>query len=108
MEHLGSRIRLVRGERTQDDFASSIGVDRTTLSAYERGRREPDLKTLLIIAQFGRVSLDWLAGRHSNPSIERAQAYNDPKWSEVQELALSHNVKPVKIEQLIKAALALK
>lgn len=108
MEDLGDRIKLIRGKRTQDAFASSIGIDRTTLSAYERGRREPDLKTLLVIANIGHVSLDWLAGRQNTPSIEQAQAYNDHKWYEVKELAHTHNVKPVKIEQLIKAALALK
>lgn len=108
MAELGSKIKQIRGEQTQDDFASFIGIDRTTLSAYERDRREPDLETLSLIADIGHVSLDWLAGRQKTSSIEQEQAYNDPKWYEVQALALSHNVKPVKIEQLIKAALALK
>lgn len=111
MEGLGSRIKLVHGNLSQEDFASLIGVDKSTLASYEIDRREPALENLVKIADIADiadVSLDWLAGRQDTPSIEQAQAYNAPKWYEVKDLAFCNNVKPIKIKQLMKAALALK
>lgn len=39
------------------------GIDRTTISAYENGTREPSYKNLIILADFFKVSIDYLCGR---------------------------------------------
>jgi len=108
MKDLGNRIKLARNKRTQEEFASMLDVDRTTLASWEIDRREPDLDTLVKIADIAEVSLDWLAGRKKNLLLNQAQYHNDPKWYEVKELVFNNNVNPNKIMQLIKAALALK
>lgn len=110
MEELGNRIKLARGNRTQEELASILNVDRTTLGSWEIDRREPGLEYLVRIADIAGVSLDWLAGRHNISSIEQAQAqaHNDTEWYEVKKLAITNSVKPNKIKQLLKAALALK
>lgn len=57
---VGQRIRRIRGKLTQTDFAKVLGVYKQNyISRYERGRvPSPDL--LIRIAEYGKVSLDWL------------------------------------------------
>jgi len=47
----------------QKDVAASIGVPLRTYQRYEHGQVEPQLSTLIRIADFYGVSLDYLAGR---------------------------------------------
>ena len=58
---LGRRIRELRGfHMTQAEFAKSIGVTQSYLSALERGIKEPGATVLLAISrEFGK-SVDWL------------------------------------------------
>ena len=52
---------------TQEQLAEQIDVARTTYSSYEQGRREPDNETLIRIADFFNVSLDYLLERTEAP-----------------------------------------
>jgi transcriptional regulator with XRE-family HTH domain len=108
MANLGENIKKVRDTKSQEELASTLGVDRSTLGSWEINRREPDLANLVKLADIAGVSLDWLVGREATSDIVQAQAYYDPAWNEIIDLALSNNIKPTKIKQLIKAALALK
>jgi transcriptional regulator with XRE-family HTH domain len=36
---------------SQDDLAERSGVDRSAISNYERGRREPNLRTIVKLAR---------------------------------------------------------
>ena len=108
IEGLGHRIRIARGKHTQEELASILNVDRTTLGSWEIDRREPDLENLIKIAAFADVSLDWLAGRLNNTSIEQAQAYNNPDWHKFIDFAVKYKATPEKLQKLLKAALALK
>lgn len=62
---LAERLKHLRLERDipQLFFALEIGVSRGTYAKYETGINEPDLATLVKIADFYHVSLDYLAGR---------------------------------------------
>ncbi|MDQ0176044.1 helix-turn-helix domain-containing protein [Bacillus chungangensis] len=60
---LGNRLKALRGKRTQEEIANSIGVSRARYSHYENNRREPDNETLQKIADFFNVSTDYLLGR---------------------------------------------
>ena len=61
MNDIGAKIKTLRKSRkmTQEDFASKIGVSRSTLSCYEVGQRTPNMKTLQIIARICGVGLDF-------------------------------------------------
>lgn len=48
---------------TQIEAAQIVGVSRQALSNYERGLREPSLKSLIIMSDLYKVSLDELVGR---------------------------------------------
>lgn len=61
----GRKLRKLRLERgwTQTDVAVHLGMDRSFLSDLERGRREPCLRTLEVIAQGFEISLPQLLSR---------------------------------------------
>jgi transcriptional regulator with XRE-family HTH domain len=54
---VGTRIKLLRGERTQEDLAHEAGISTSTLSRLERGLHQPSLSTLRKIATALGVSL---------------------------------------------------
>lgn len=58
------RLKELREERrlNQEGLALKLNVSQSTISAYEIGERTPDLETLIAIANFFNVSLDYLAG----------------------------------------------
>ncbi|WP_059050548.1 helix-turn-helix domain-containing protein [Paenibacillus senegalimassiliensis] len=63
------RFKQLRLEKSvsQQDIASSLGVDRTIVSHWERGTRIPSLEIACALADYLEVSLDYLVG-HSNNS----------------------------------------
>lgn len=62
---IGLRIRELRKENQlkQIELSMKIGVDRTSLSSYENGKRLPDITMLCRIADVFEVTLDTLVGR---------------------------------------------
>ena len=58
------RLKELREQRrlNQEGLARELNVSQSTISAYEVGDRVPDLETLIAIANFFHVSLDYLAG----------------------------------------------
>ena len=62
---VGLRIKELRleNEWKQIELAKRIGVDRTSISSYERGKRIPDIFILCRIADEFGVTLDYLVGR---------------------------------------------
>lgn len=48
-----------------------LGIGQNTISRYETGALEADYKTLIAIADYFDVSIDYLLGRTDNPKINR-------------------------------------
>jgi DNA-binding XRE family transcriptional regulator len=57
---LGMRIRKVRAEQRQQEFADLIGVSQGQLSKMERGIVTPSAETLLQLSEISGRSVDWL------------------------------------------------
>lgn len=53
----------------QEDVATLLNVKRNTYSNYEQGLREMDYKLLLQLADFYKVSLDYIFERTDNPVV---------------------------------------
>lgn len=62
---LKNRLRELREREniTQIECANNIGVSPVNYSKWERGLTIPDYKTLIRIADYHKVSLDYLTGR---------------------------------------------
>lgn len=73
------RIRELRRQHgiTMKEFGDKIGVSESTVSLYETGKRDPNFQTLLKIADFFDVSVDYLLGTHTKPR-GRTVSTSDP------------------------------
>lgn len=60
METLQKRLRAVRRDLTQSDFASRLHTPLTTLGRYERGTNLPDLEFIINLCTIFDVSSEWL------------------------------------------------
>lgn len=58
------RLKSLRKEKdlTLEELAQKLGVTKQVLSRYERGERQADYGTLVKIADFFEVSVDYLLG----------------------------------------------
>jgi transcriptional regulator with XRE-family HTH domain len=59
---LGSRIKQLRGEQTQADFARQFRISQAQLSKYELGQTAPPLGLLIRLSKESGRSLDWILG----------------------------------------------
>lgn len=64
MNQLSKRMKLLRSERgiKQKELAMSLNCSIAAVSSYENGRNEPGMDILIKIADFYRVSTDYLLG----------------------------------------------
>lgn len=65
MQTFSDRLKAVREKRgySQKELALKTGIGRSALSLYETQRREPDIATLVRLANGLNVTLDYLLGR---------------------------------------------
>ncbi|WP_430612484.1 helix-turn-helix domain-containing protein [Enterococcus sp. DIV0876] len=66
--NFGYRLKELRLSKnlTQQDLGNIIHVSKVSISGYERGERSPDTETLTAIADYFKVSTDYLLGRENN------------------------------------------
>ncbi len=62
LKHRIREMRIIKGLR-QEDIAAELGVSQGTYNNWETGRRTPELETILKIADFYDVKLDYIFGR---------------------------------------------
>ncbi len=68
MENFPDKLRILRKNKglNQSQLADKIGIARTTVSNYEQGVRFPKQNTLIKIAEFFEVSVDYLLGNEKD------------------------------------------
>ena len=52
----------------QVELAKKIGVSKGIISLWENGLREPNMYSLIALAKFFNVSIDFLVGLNDNPN----------------------------------------
>lgn len=69
-----NNLRLLRKERklTQIALQMQTGIERALLSKFETGERVPPTETLLVLADFYNVSIDYILCRTDCPAINRS------------------------------------
>lgn len=65
MSKFYERLKDLRNEKnvSQKTVANALGISITCYAGYEQGYREPDLKTLVRLADYFDVTTDYLLGR---------------------------------------------
>ncbi|NLL70089.1 MAG: helix-turn-helix transcriptional regulator [Epulopiscium sp.] len=72
---LGQRLKLlrVRAGLTQTEFGQPFNLAKSTISQYESGKSRPDDELKKKIADYYKVSLDWLMGRTEDKNFPPIQ-----------------------------------
>lgn len=68
METISTRIVSLRkdADLSQQQLADNLNLSRRAISLWETGRRTPDLKSALLLADYLHTTLDYLVkGEHS-------------------------------------------
>ena len=70
---LENNLKKLRKERklTQIALQMQTGIEQALLSKFERGERVPPTETLVILANFYNVSIDYILKRTENPEINK-------------------------------------
>lgn len=68
MANFQQRLKELRTEKemTQEEFANTLFLNKSSISRYEKGTQMPEAEMLERIADFFDVSVDYLLGRTSN------------------------------------------
>ena len=66
-------LRLLRKKKklTIRELAQKFDVAESTVSMWENGARNPEMTTLIKLAEFFKCSVDFLVGKSGNPSPKR-------------------------------------
>lgn len=69
----GNRLSELRKQNnlTQKDLAEKFDLTPKAISFYELGQREPDIDTVIKLAEFFHVTTDYLLGKSSHPQLTR-------------------------------------
>jgi len=95
---IGERIKEIRGDKNQDDFAKSIGISRSTLSRWENEASHPTHPDMLQICAIHQRELAWLAtGKTSkdnpdqpnNMAITAHEEHREDRGKQVESLQIS-------------------
>ena len=54
---------------SQIKLQMDTGIEQALISKYENGKRVPPTETLIVLAEYFNVSIDYLVGRTNNPDI---------------------------------------
>ena len=67
------RLKYLRKKRgiSQLKRALDLHLNQNSISRYENGEREADYQTLISIADYFGVSIDYLLERTDNPNVNR-------------------------------------
>ena len=74
---------------SQQKLANAIDVSRSTIAMWETGKSQPDNDALKMIADFFKVSVDYILGRENAPSPLEAPYADNTKLS-VSDCSLVH------------------
>ena len=67
------RLKALREKRgiSQLKLAMDLGLNQNSIGRYESGAREADYKTLIALADYFDVSIDYLLERTDKPKMNR-------------------------------------
>ena len=68
-----NNLRKLRKERKLSQIAVQMqtGIEQALISKYENGERVPPTETLMLLADFYGVSMDYIMGRTDRKEVKR-------------------------------------
>ena len=75
MANFSERVKELRlkNHMTQVALGKILGVQQDAISTYENGKFYPEVRNLLILADYFGVSLDYLMGRTDDPEVHQLE-----------------------------------
>lgn len=72
-------LRILRRKKnlSQKDLGNKLGLAESTIGMYEQGKRQPDYETLLKIADYFEVTVDYLLS-NKNSALTNDPISDDP------------------------------
>jgi len=72
-DFMKNNLRKLRKERnlTQVAIQMQTGIEQSLLSKYENGERVPSTESLIVLADFYNVSIDYILCRTEDPQINK-------------------------------------
>lgn len=66
-----NRLKELRSSRnlSQDDLAKNLGLGKSSISMYEKGKRKPSFEVLEALADFFNVDMDYLLGKTNKTTL---------------------------------------
>lgn len=86
MGDFGNTLRQLRTAfgLKQEELARKLGISRSRIGMYETGQREPDFKTLEMIADFFNVDMNYLIGQTDKTTvIPESGYYTNPETAKL-------------------------
>ena len=110
MSRFSDRLIALRKERrmTQTDIAQLLKKQRSTVSGYETGGKEPDFDALCVLADHFEVTVDYMLGRDNERRHADVVFRNDNTNFKRHYDALPQELKPVVTEILDDVYVLLK
>lgn len=98
---LGERLRNLRIEKhlRQDQVARLVNVEKSSISMYETGMRQPSYATFVRLADVFNVSTDYLLGRRNDRQLDLS-GLTAAEGTMISELVASMTAKNKKLEEL--------
>ena len=69
--HSNLKELRLKKKKTQLNVQFETGIEQALLSKYESGKRIPPTETLIILADYYGVSMDYIMGRTENPEVNK-------------------------------------
>ena len=73
------RIMLQYSRKTQNEIAELLNISRSAYALYEAGKRQLNYDSLVILADFYHVSLDYLFDRTDVPELQNSFTLEEPR-----------------------------
>lgn len=95
------RLKQLREEHkiTQKELAEKINLTQSTIAHYEKGRKLPTIETLILLADFFKVSADYLLGLTDIKNGKHLSS--NPALNMIKEEEFTHNAFDPDIEKVI-------
>lgn len=87
MNKFANRLKNLRKGKdlSQQALSIELNIPRTTISSWESGSRTPELMALEILADFFKVSTDYLLGRSDSRNPEQSQHIAQNIYNHIQD-----------------------